>query len=158
MPTLIKIVYPLGVLWSSIWSLLGLVLMLTVYFPRSWPRWNRGALEVVVRWQLIPKGFDATGDGKVDDPKDWYTRGQTHGVIKFFSDEDQQRTLHLSYHEQVHVWQSMIFGPLYGVLYGLDFLTKMLWYRDVKKAYLSILFERWAFRWQADFEAGKRRW
>jgi len=153
---LIKALYPLGVLWTSVWSLIGVLLLLTIYFPKRWPRWNHGGLEVVVRWSLIPKGFDRTGDGEINDPEDWYTGAQTHGVIKFFAGEGQiQRH---DYHEQVHVWQCMIFGPLYGLIYGLDWLVQLLWLRDTAVAYEAIWFERWARRWQREFEDGKRRW
>ena len=108
----------LGWIWTLPHTLFGVLCLLTVYFPKS-IRWSDGALDVVVRWNLIPKGFDRTGDGDVDDPKDFKTGAQTHGFIIFYRDERTSRRESLRCHERVHVVQCMVLG---GVL-SANFLT-----------------------------------
>lgn len=143
----------LGYLWSLPHALFGLLLLCTVYFPRS-IRWHRGVFEVVVRWHLIPRGMDRTGDGDIDDPEDFRTGGQTHAWFVFLRDEEQRKSLRLGNHERMHTVQEMIFGPLYPVIYGLDFFCRLFAaclrddYRDVAvaNAYYNIWFERWARR------------
>ena len=55
-------------------------------------------------------------------------------------------------HEELHVWQARIFGPLYMVVYGLSWLWQMLFRLVIGKpsaidreAYGRICFEDWAY-------------
>lgn len=57
-----------------------------------------------------------------------------------------------SSHEEMHVWQARIFGPLYLPLYGLSLVLNMLFRlctgntEDVaKQAYYRVCFEDWAY-------------
>jgi len=135
----------LGYVWSLPHTLFGVLLLLTVYFPKR-VRWSEGALDVVVRWHLIPKGMDKTGDGDLDDPEDFVTGGQTHGIIIFYADEYQAQRQRLRCHERIHVLQCMIFGGLlYPLLYGLSSMAAAFsgddYYRDNH-------FEVWARAWE----------
>jgi len=57
-----------------------------------------------------------------------------------------------SSHEEVHVWQARMFGPLYLPLYGLSLLLNMLFRlctgkteEIAKQAYYRVCFEDWAY-------------
>lgn len=57
-----------------------------------------------------------------------------------------------SSHEEVHVWQARIFGPLYLPLYGLSWLLNLLFRlctgktdNIVQQAYYRVPFEDWAY-------------
>jgi hypothetical protein len=140
----------LGYLWSLPHTLIGVLALLTVYFPKS-IRWKNGALEVVVRWHLIPRGLDRTGDGDVDDPEDFRTGGQTHGIIIFLRDEEAREGVRLGNHERVHVVQCMIFGGvLYPLMYGLSCGFNLCRGQSMSDAYHNCIFEKRARAWQND--------
>jgi hypothetical protein len=124
----------LGYLWSLLHTLVGVLLMVTVYFPKS-VKWIDGALVVIVRWHIIPEGMDRTGDGDCDDPEDFITGAQTHGCIIFCRDEKQAASARLQNHERVHIAQSMVLGPLYPLLYGILCLVMLIKHRSTMKAY-----------------------
>ena len=142
----------LGWIWTLPHTLFGVLLLLTVYFPKS-IRWSEGALDVVVRWHVIPEGFDRTGDGDIDDPEDFRTGAQTHGFIIFYRDKHQRDRGDLREHERVHVLQCMILGGvLYPLLYGLSFAINLARGQGTVVAYKNIWFERQAYRIQREFK------
>jgi hypothetical protein len=134
----------LGYIWSLPLTVFGLLLLCTVYWPRS-VTWRNGALEVVVRWHLIPRGMDRTGDGDLDDPEDFLTGGQTHGAVIFLCDENQRNDMRLHHHERHHVVQAMILGfILYPLGYGVSCLIGLCKGKGIAGASQDCWFERWA--------------
>lgn len=142
----------LGWLWSMpLHGLVGLLLLLTVYFPKR-IAFQRGYVKVMVRWSLIPKGLDRTGDGDIDDPQDFRTGAQTHGGFVFVADEHQWSRADLEHHEETHVWQCFVLGGiLHPLTYGLSFLINRLRGMDTADAYRNIWHERQAYRREAEF-------
>lgn len=128
-----RLLLVLGGVWSLPHTAIGLLALITVYWPKAM-RWETGALHVVVRWSLIPRGME-----------NFRTGAQTHGFIIFYADEAQAMRSRLICHESWHVYQGMLLGPLYPVLYGLLFLVELARKRDVVRAYEGIWFERWAY-------------
>lgn len=61
-------------------------------------------------------------------------------------------------HERIHLRQQreLLVLPFY-ICYGLEFLFRLLQYRDRYKAYLNISFEREAYTHEADLEYLKQR-
>ena len=120
----------LGYLWALPHTLLGALLLLTWYLPKTL-RWRDGALEVVVRRRYLIGGK--------------WVGGQTWGWIIFFRDVDQQKRRGLQHHERVHVKQALIGGPYYAFAWLFWFVTN--WATNgfnVRKAYYDIPFEEWA--------------
>lgn len=152
----------LGWVWSfpGLWpgcSLFGLLLALTVYFPKK-VRFRRGYVQIVVRWSLIPKGFDTNRDGDLDDPEDFRTGGQTHGCFMFHSDERQWDRADHVHHEETHVWQCMVLGfLLHPLIYGCSYVVNRLRGMDPETAYKNVLQERQAYRRQREFIERRRR-
>lgn len=134
----------LGYAWSIVHNLVGLAFFLSVYWPKK-VRWEHGAIHVVVKRRLIPEGMDQTGDGDLDDPEDFVTGAQTHGLFIFYRDDNVWDWKRLKAHELTHVFQGMIFGPFYPILYGIFSGVLFLW--PGKDFYRDNPFERWA-NWQ----------
>ena len=122
----------LGYLWSVPHSIVGLLLLATVYWPQS-VRWSDGAIDVIVRWRLIPRGVEGMEVG-----------AQTHGALVFYADATAALSPRLRNHERYHVAQGMLFGPLFPVLYGLSSLL-YLW-PGGRPPYLGNHFEQHAYR------------
>lgn len=98
-----------------------------------------------MRWHLIPAGLDRTGDGDIDDPEDFRTGAQTHAFFIFNAAERDRENEKLQRHERKHVWQAMVWGPLYPFIYASNFA----WNKWIKKqsnidAYKNIWFEKQA--------------
>ena len=123
----------IGFLWALPHTLFGVLLLLTIYFPRS-VVWCDGALDVVVRWKLRPASFNPGA--------------QTHGVIIFYADAHQLGIEPLRRHERRHVDQCMVLGGvLYPLFYGLHYLWNYLTNGfDGGKAYEDNWFEKDARR------------
>lgn len=136
----------LGSLWAFPTTLIGLLAALTIYFPKS-IHWYRGTIVIVVRWSMIPKGFDRNGDGDLDDPDDFLTGGQTWSLFMFLRDEQQREHPRLLKHEHTHSVQNWILGPVFGIIYGGEWLFRLLAMRqDAHLAYHNLWLERWARR------------
>lgn len=154
---LLKVIgWILGFAWSSLHTLFGLLLLCTVYFPKS-ISWSRGAVIVIVRWSLIPKGFKGNLAFDDDNKFDFETGAQTHGIFIFVKDEMQAQRADLIYHERIHVYQGMVLGPFYPPLYGLSYVINLLRGMLPQDAYLNIWFEKHAYAKQAEFNAERRR-
>ena len=130
-----------GYILSLPHTLFGLLLML--WYRPTKVRWNNGTIECISE-HIIPQGIDRTGDGDVDDPEDFRTGAQTHGIIIFYADEYQRLRPDLVAHERTHVWQGMLFGPLYPLTYGVFFLGLLVIMRNIVRAYRAIPWEQWA--------------
>lgn len=65
---------------------------------------------------------------------------------------------HVINHERIHTAQmkELLFIPFY-ILYVLEWLMRLIQYRDAHKAYLNISFEREAYRYGHDLGYLKRR-
>ena len=97
---------------------------------------------LIVSKYLIPKGF----------------RGMTVFPFVFVTDENASQDLVLMNHELIHLRQQMelLVLPFY-VIYGLDYLAKLIRYRDKNVAYRNIVFEREAYENENDLEYLKSR-
>ena len=64
-------------------------------------------------------------------------------------------------HETIHFQQQleMLVLPFY-VLYILEYALKFIYYRDIKKAYMNISFEREAYKheWEFDYLNNRKRY
>ena len=119
---------------AAIWVLphaVGLVLLATVYLPRS-VGWRDGAIEVVVRWRLIPRGLG----------ENFHTGAQTHGLFIFYRNEKEQGNERLGRHERQHVRDGTIGGAFYMLAYGVHFLVNLARGMSTVDAYWEVWFER----------------
>ena len=97
---------------------------------------------LIVSKYLIPRGF----------------RGMTVFPFVVVRDRNAQNYLVLMNHERIHLRQQMELLVLpFFVFYGLDYLVKLIKYRDRKKAYLHIVFEREAYENEKDLAYLKSR-
>jgi hypothetical protein len=73
-------------------------------------------------------------------------------------DRNAEDYLVLMNHERIHLRQQLELLVLpFFVLYGLDYLVNLIVYRDRRKAYLNIVFEREAYENEKDLEYLKSR-
>ena len=97
---------------------------------------------LIVSKYLIPKGF----------------RGMTMFPFVMVRDRNAEDYLVLMNHERIHLRQQLeLFVLPFFVLYGLDYLVKLIVYRDRRKAYLNIVFEREAYQNENDLDYLKSR-
>ena len=97
---------------------------------------------LIVSKYLIPKGF----------------RGMTLFPFVVVRDRNAQDYLLLMNHERIHLRQQMELLVLpFFVIYGLDYLVKLVRYRDRNLAYRNVAFEREAYQNENDLEYLKSR-
>jgi hypothetical protein len=97
---------------------------------------------LIVSKYLIPKGF----------------RGMSMFPFVLVRDRNADDYLVLMNHERIHLRQQLELLVLpFFVLYGLDYLVNLIVYRDRRKAYLNIVFEREAYENEKDLEYLKSR-
>ncbi len=97
---------------------------------------------LIVSKYLIPKGF----------------RGMTVFPFVVVRDQNAQDYLALMNHERIHLRQQLELLVLpFFVLYGLDYLAKLIRYRDKDKAYRNVVFEREAYQNENDLDYLKSR-
>ncbi|MBK8600675.1 MAG: hypothetical protein IPN80_09095 [Flavobacterium sp.] len=97
---------------------------------------------LIVSKYLIPKGF----------------RGLTVFPFVVVRDRNAQDYLVLMNHERIHLRQQLELLVLpFFVIYGLDYLVKLLRYRDKDVAYRNVVFEREAYQNENDLDYLKSR-
>jgi len=97
---------------------------------------------LIVSKYLIPKGFTAIAI--------WPFVIIKHN--KYKSD------LVLINHERIHLRQQMeLFVFPFFIWYGIEFLLKLILYKNIRKSYLNISFEREAYQNENDFNYIHRR-
>ena len=97
---------------------------------------------LIVSKYLIPKGF----------------RGITVFPFVVVRDRNAQDYLVLMNHERIHLRQQLELLVLpFFVLYGLDYMVKLIRYRDKDVAYRNVVFEREAYQNENDLEYLKSR-
>jgi hypothetical protein len=97
---------------------------------------------LIVSKYLIPKGF----------------RGMTMFPFVMVRDRNAQDYLVLMNHERIHLRQQLELLVLpFFVLYGLDYLVKLIRYRDRNLAYRNVVFEREAYENENDLAYLKSR-
>ncbi|WP_445720083.1 hypothetical protein [Flavobacterium sp.] len=97
---------------------------------------------VLVFKYLIPKGF----------------RGFTFFPFVFLSDKKDKSNVILLNHEKIHFRQQLELLLFFFYLwYGLEFLVRLIQYKDRRKAYLNISFEREAYANEKDLYYLKQR-
>ena len=101
----------------------------------------RGMILIVSKY-LIPKGF----------------RGLTVFPFVVVRDRNAQDYLVLMNHERIHLRQQLELLVLpFFVIYGLDYLVKLIRYRDKDVAYRNVVFEREAYQNENDLDYLKSR-
>lgn len=97
---------------------------------------------LIVSKYLIPKGY----------------RGMTVFPFVFLRNRNDKKHLVLMNHERIHLRQQaeLLVLPFF-VWYGLDFLVKLIRFRDKNKAYRSVVFEREAYANENDLDYLKSR-
>lgn len=97
---------------------------------------------VIVFKYLIPKGF----------------RGITLFPFIFLFSENEKQDLVVLNHEKIHIRQQfeLLIFPFF-LWYLLEFLYKWILFKDKKKAYLNISFEREAYTNEKDLHYIKQR-
>lgn len=138
-----KVLRFLGYAWSLPNSLIGFVLMVTWYLPKS-VRWKDGALEVVIRRKSLIGG-------------EW-VGAQTYGWVIFCKNEKQRDRPDLAVHERVHVRDAMVFGIFFLLMYGLCFLYewRKLDFENWTEAYRSNWWEARAYAAEDEYEQNKK--
>ena len=97
---------------------------------------------LIVNKYLIPKGY----------------RGMTLFPFVFLSSRHTADFSVLVNHERIHLRQQLELLVLpFFVWYGIDYLVKLIRYRDKSKAYRSIVFEREAYENEKDLDYLKSR-
>lgn len=97
---------------------------------------------LIVSKYLIPKGF----------------RGLTVFPFVVVRDRNAQDYLVLMNHERIHLRQQLELLVLpFFVIYGLDYLVKLIRYRDKDVAYRNVVFEREAYQNENDLDYLKSR-
>lgn len=124
-------------------TLIGLILCV-YYWPRSF-RFNAGCIEI-----LPKKGRSLIGG-------EWIA-AQTFGFFIAYNDGKARGAGRIRVHERVHVWQSLMWGPLFPLMYGGHWVY--LWikagFKGWQKAYYSIWAEKTAYRVDKEWSQGKR--
>jgi len=97
---------------------------------------------LIVFKYLTPRGF----------------RGLTFYPFVFLADNDDKLNLVFINHEKIHIRQQLelLILPFY-VWYLLEYLFRLIQYRDRKKAYFNISFEREAYANEKDLDYLKSR-
>ncbi|WP_298221100.1 hypothetical protein [Flavobacterium sp.] len=97
---------------------------------------------LIVSKYLIPKGY----------------RGMTLFPFVFVRNHEDRHDLVTVNHERIHLRQQLELLVLpFFVWYGLDFLVKLIRYRDKNKAYRNVIFEREAYANEKDLDYLKSR-
>ncbi|MBS9775007.1 MAG: hypothetical protein KGV59_07640 [Tenacibaculum sp.] len=95
-----------------------------------------------VNKKIVPKGF----------------RGITLFPFIFLSSEILKKNRVIINHEKIHIKQQKeLLVVFFYIIYGIDYLIKLIKYKDKHKAYVNIIFEREAYGNQYDLEYLKKR-
>ena len=97
---------------------------------------------LIVFKYLTPKGF----------------RGLTFFPFVFLSNEEDKLNAVFLNHERIHIRQQLelLVLPFY-VWYGIEYLIRLIQYKDIKLAYYTISFEREAYANEKDLNYLKSR-
>ena len=97
---------------------------------------------VIVFKYLTPKGF----------------RGITIFPFIFFAHKDDKVDATILNHEKIHLRQQLelLIFPFF-IWYGFEYLIRLFQYRDRRKAYYNISFEREAYKNEKDLNYLKKR-
>ena len=97
---------------------------------------------LIVFKYLTPKGF----------------RGFTFFPFVFLSNEEDKLNAVFLNHERIHIRQQLelLVLPFY-VWYGIEYLIRLIQYKDIKLAYYTISFEREAYANEKDLNYLKSR-
>jgi len=97
---------------------------------------------LIVFKYLTPRGF----------------RGLTFFPFVFMADKDDKLNEVFINHEKIHIRQQLelLVFPFF-VWYGLEYLLRLIQYKDRKKAYYNISFEREAYAKEKDLNYLKKR-
>lgn len=97
---------------------------------------------VIVSNYFTPKGF----------------RGLTLFPFVFLKDENDKQNAVLMNHERIHIQQQLelLILPFF-VMYGFEFLIRLMQHKNVNRAYKSISFEREAYTNEKDLHYLKQR-
>ena len=97
---------------------------------------------LIVFKYLTPRGF----------------RGLTFFPFIFMADKDDKLNKVFINHEKIHIRQQLelLILPFF-IWYGIEYLFRLVQYKDKKKAYYNISFEREAYKNEKDLNYLKKR-
>ncbi len=130
--------YPL-MLWSSLNTLLNIIFALVIYRAHSW-EFREGVLTAIAgtkkgRTRILGRP-GAQGWG---------------GLFVCYASGERRSRADLRVHENCHVVQGLVLGPLFLVVYVLMFLAIFAYVRNWKTAYRLSPFEEQAYKRQAAY-------
>ena len=97
---------------------------------------------VLVFKYLVPKGF----------------RGFTFFPFVFLSDKKDREYAVLLNHERIHIKQQLeLLVVFFFIWYGIEFLIRLVHYKNRREAYYNISFEREAYAKEKDLDYLKQR-
>ena len=97
---------------------------------------------VLVFKYVVPKGF----------------RGFTFFPFVFLSDKKDKSHMVLLHHERIHIKQQLeLLIVLFFVWYFVEYLVRLIQYKDRREAYYNISFEREAYTKEKDLDYIKKR-
>ncbi|MCL9769117.1 hypothetical protein NAT47_01675 [Flavobacterium sp. HXWNR69] len=97
---------------------------------------------VIVFKYLVPKGF----------------RGLTLFPFVFLLNKKDKTNAVLLNHERIHIKQQLeLLVVFFFVWYGLEFVFRLIQFRDKAKAYQNISFEREAYQFEQDLDYVNKR-
>ncbi|WP_055448067.1 hypothetical protein [Lacinutrix mariniflava] len=97
---------------------------------------------ILISKYIVPKGYT----------------GITIFPFVFLKDKSLKSNMVLINHEKIHLRQQLelLILPFY-IIYGIEFLVRLIQYRNWYTAYINISFERESYRNQANFSYLKNR-
>jgi hypothetical protein len=97
---------------------------------------------VLVFKYLIPKGF----------------RGFAIFPFVFLSDKKDKSQKVLMNHEKIHIWQQLeLLVVFFFIWYGIEFLIRLIQYKNRREAYYNISFEKEAYTNEKNLDYLKQR-
>jgi hypothetical protein len=97
---------------------------------------------LIVFKYLTPRGF----------------RGLTFFPFIFMADKDDKLNKVFINHEKIHIRQQLeLFILPFFIWYGIEYLFRLVQYKDKKRAYYNISFEREAYKNEKDLNYLKKR-
>jgi hypothetical protein len=98
-------------------------------------------IELVFKY-LIPKGF----------------RGFAIFPFVFLSDKKDKSQKVLMNHEKIHIWQQLeLLVVFFFIWYGIEFLIRLIQYKNRREAYYNISFEKEAYTNEKNLDYLKQR-
>ena len=130
----------IGYIWSILNTALNLLVAVILYRAHSW-EWREGVLTCI--------GGTKNGRSRILGQPGGQGFG---GCLVVYKNEHNRSRADLRVHENCHVTQGLVLGPLFLLLYPLCFSLSWAWRRGTwHDAYMRIPFEQHAYDTQAAY-------